>query len=133
MADLTPEIACETLRAVGLFCSPDEVQILAREERWAVVLPAERIARFPASESGSRRLAIERCVLRLIADRCSFRVPRTLSCRSPASRSAKWFPATAIRGASSSAASKIANWHNESAGRSAASPRSSIRRSAKRG
>ena len=76
--DLTPEIACETLRAVGLFCSPDEVQIVAREERWAVVLPGERIAWFPASESGSRRLAVERCVLRLVADRCSFRVPRTL-------------------------------------------------------
>jgi Phosphotransferase enzyme family len=76
--DLTPEIACETPRAVGLFCSPDEVRIVAREERWAVVLPGERIARFPASESGSRRLAVERCVLRLIADRCSFRVPRTL-------------------------------------------------------
>jgi Phosphotransferase enzyme family len=62
----------------GLFCSPDEIQIVAREERWAVVLPRERIAWFPASESGSRRLAVERCVLGLLADRCSFRVPRTL-------------------------------------------------------
>jgi hypothetical protein len=78
ITDLTPEIACETLRAVGLFCSPEEIQIVAREERWAVMLPGERIAWFPVSESGSRRLTVERCVLRLLADRCSFRVPRTL-------------------------------------------------------
>jgi hypothetical protein len=78
IADLTPEFACETLRPAGLFCSPDEIQIVAREARWAVMLPGERIAWFPASESGSRRLAVERCVLRLVANRCSFRVPRTL-------------------------------------------------------
>jgi hypothetical protein len=77
IADLTTEIACESLRGAGLFCSPDEIQIVAREERWAVVLPGERIAWFPASEAGSRRLAVERSVLRLLTDRCSFRVPRT--------------------------------------------------------
>ena len=76
--DLTPEIACEALRAAGLFCSPDETRIVAREERWAVELPGERLASFPASQSASRRLAVERRVLRLLAERCSFRVPRTL-------------------------------------------------------
>ena len=78
IGNLTPEIACEALRAAGLSCSPDEIQIVAREERWAVVLPGERLAWFPASKSASRRLAVERRVLRLLADRCSFRVPRTL-------------------------------------------------------
>ena len=76
--DLTPEIACEALRGAGLACSPDEIRIVAREERWAVVLPGERLAWFPAPQSASRRLAVERRVLRLLAERCSFRVPRTL-------------------------------------------------------
>ncbi|MBV8131811.1 MAG: phosphotransferase [Alphaproteobacteria bacterium] len=78
IANLTPEIACEMLHAAGLCCSPDEIQIVAREERWAVALPGERLAWFPASESGSRRLAVERRVLRLLGERCFFRVPRTL-------------------------------------------------------
>ena len=34
LADLTPEIACEPLPAAGLTCSPDEIQIGARDERW---------------------------------------------------------------------------------------------------
>ena len=76
--DLTAEIACKALRAAGLSCSADEVKIVAREERWAVVLPGERIAWLPASEAASRRLAVERRVLGLLADRCSLRVPRTL-------------------------------------------------------
>jgi aminoglycoside phosphotransferase (APT) family kinase protein len=78
IADLTPEIACEALRAAGLSCSPDEIQLVAREKRWAVMLPGERLAWFPASQSASRRLAVERRVLRLLAECCSFRVPRTL-------------------------------------------------------
>ena len=78
VGNLTRETACKALRTAGLSCSPDEIEIVAREERWAVLLPGERIAWFPASPSGSRRLAVERRVLRLLADRCSFRVPRTL-------------------------------------------------------
>jgi hypothetical protein len=78
IGDLTPEIACEALRAAGLRCFPDEIEVVRREERWAVALPGERLAWFPASETGSRRLAIERRVLGLLADRCSFRAPRTL-------------------------------------------------------
>jgi aminoglycoside phosphotransferase (APT) family kinase protein len=78
VANLTHEMACEALRAAGLSCSPDEIQIVAREERWVVVLPGERLAWFPASPSGSQRLAVERRVLHLLAERCSFRVPRTL-------------------------------------------------------
>jgi hypothetical protein len=78
VGNLTPELACAALRGAGLPFSPDEIQIVAREERWAVVLPGERLAWFTASKSGSRRLAVERRVLRLLADRCSFRVPQTL-------------------------------------------------------
>ena len=78
IGNLTREIACKALRAAGLSCSPDEIEIVAREERWAVLLPGERLAWFPASKSASRRLAVERRVLRLLAERCSFRVPRTL-------------------------------------------------------
>jgi aminoglycoside phosphotransferase (APT) family kinase protein len=77
-ADLTPEIACEALRAAGLSCFPDEIQIVAREERWVVLLPGQRLAWFPASETGSLRLAVERRVLHLLADRCSFRAPQIL-------------------------------------------------------
>jgi hypothetical protein len=78
VGNLTPKIACEALRGVGLLFSPEEILIAAREERWAVVLPGERLAWFPASRSGCRRLAVERRVLRLLADRCAFRAPRTL-------------------------------------------------------
>src|SRR5271166_1859666 len=78
VGNLTPKMACEALRGAGLSCSLDEILIVAREERWAVVLPGERLAWFPASQSASRRLAVERRVLRLIAERCSFRAPRTL-------------------------------------------------------
>jgi Phosphotransferase enzyme family len=43
-----------------------------------VWLPGDRIAWFPASARGRDRLAIERRVLRLLAERCTFAVPRIL-------------------------------------------------------
>ena len=78
VANLTAEAACEALRGAGLTCSPESVQIIAREERWAVSLPGECIAWFPASELGNKRLAVERRVLRLLAERCSYQAPRIL-------------------------------------------------------
>jgi hypothetical protein len=78
VANLTAQAACEALRGAGMTCSPEEVRILAREERWAVSLPGERIAWFPASELGNKRLAVERRVLRLLAARCSYQAPRIL-------------------------------------------------------
>jgi hypothetical protein len=78
VADLTAEAASEALRGAGVTCSPEDVQIIARDERWAVLLPSERIAWFPASEFGNIRLAAERRVLRLLAERCSYQVPRIL-------------------------------------------------------
>jgi len=78
LAHLTVEVACEALRSAGVTCSPKDVVPIARDERWAVSLPGERIAWFPASELGNRRLDVERRVLRLIAERCSYQVPRIL-------------------------------------------------------
>jgi Phosphotransferase enzyme family len=78
IANLTTEAACEALRGAGMTCSPGDVQIIARDERWAVLLPSEGIAWFPASELGHRRLTVERRVLHLLAVRCSYRAPRIL-------------------------------------------------------
>lgn len=77
-ADLNPAIACRALRKAGLSYPAEALQIAAREERWAVSLPDERIAWFPASAAGDRRLALERRVLGLLAARCAFRVPEIL-------------------------------------------------------
>jgi hypothetical protein len=77
-ADLTAATACRALREAGFSYPTDALHIAAREERWVVSLPEGRIAWFPASEAGARRLAVERRVLNLLADRCSFRVPEVL-------------------------------------------------------
>jgi hypothetical protein len=74
-ADLTPQAACDALASAGFACSPGEIEILAREERWAVRLPGWRMAWFPASAAGRDRLAVERRVLALLSERCAFRVP----------------------------------------------------------
>lgn len=79
VSNLTAEVACEALRSAGVTCSPKDVVLVARDERWAVSLPSERIAWFPSSELGNRRLGVERRVLRLVAERCSYQVPRLLS------------------------------------------------------
>lgn len=69
---------CTLLSAAGYEVAPQEVQVEAREERWAVMLPGDRMAWFPMNAAGRARLATERRLLRLLADRCSFRVPRVL-------------------------------------------------------
>ena len=76
--NLTADAACEALLGAGVECSPEHVQIAARDERWAVSLAGGRIAWFPRSEAGNRRLALERRVLSLLAARCSYQVPRIL-------------------------------------------------------
>lgn len=75
---MTPDIAHASLRSVGLSYAPDEADVIVGDTRWAVVLPEDRIAWFPASDTGRRRLAVERRVLGLIGLRCSFAVPRLL-------------------------------------------------------
>jgi hypothetical protein len=76
--DLTQSTACRALREAGFSYPAETLHMAAREERWAVSLPDGHIAWFPASEAGARRLAVERRVLGLLADRCSFRVPEIL-------------------------------------------------------
>jgi hypothetical protein len=77
-AVLTPATACRALREAGFQHPAQALHIDAREERWAVSLPDGLIAWFPASEAGLARLALERRVLDLLAQRCSFRVPELL-------------------------------------------------------
>jgi hypothetical protein len=75
---LTPDHVCDAFREAGIVCSPQDIRIEPREERWVVWLPGERIAWFPASHYGLARLENERRVLRLLAERCSFQIPRLI-------------------------------------------------------
>ena len=75
---LTADIACDALRAAGLVLSPSDIRLEQRDERSAVTLPGDRMAWFPSSVSGLRRLVLERRVLRLLAQRCTFRTPTIL-------------------------------------------------------
>ena len=70
--------ACALLEEAGFPVAPSEVRVVARDGRWAVSLPGSRMAWFPADEAGRQRLATERRLLRLLEERCSFRVPRIL-------------------------------------------------------
>ena len=55
---------------------PGALDILPRDERFAVRLPGDRMAWFPTSRPGLERLRRERRVLELIARHCSFAAPR---------------------------------------------------------
>ena len=76
--DLTPELACGMLAAAELDFVPSDVRVEARDERWLVRLPGQRVAWFAASPDGVRRLRTERRVLRLLEARCTFRVPHVV-------------------------------------------------------
>ena len=76
--ELTASIASRMLGKAGLSIAPEQLDIEARSERWLVRLPEQRLAWFAASEDGLRRLKIERRVLGLLADRCTFEAPRIL-------------------------------------------------------
>ena len=78
MAGLTPAWACTALRDAGLDLRPDEIGLEERDDRWLVRLPGDRMAWFPANETGRARLVTDRRLLRLLAQRCRFRVPRLL-------------------------------------------------------
>src|SRR5262245_9374774 len=77
-ASLSAHAACEALSAAGLALEPADVRVERRDDRWAVSLPGDRIAWFPADAKGHRALAAERRVLRLLAERCTFGTPRIL-------------------------------------------------------
>jgi Phosphotransferase enzyme family len=72
------EAVCEALRHAGLTLSPCDIKLERREERWAVTLPGDRMAWFPSGEGGLQRLLLERRVLRLLGERCTFRTPTVL-------------------------------------------------------
>jgi hypothetical protein len=76
--EFTAETASRALREAGFSQSSEVLAIDAREERWTMALPGGRIAWFPASPVGATRLVVERRVLGLLAERCSFRVPEVL-------------------------------------------------------
>lgn len=78
MAGVSPVEACAALREAGLDLRPDEIVLEAREDRWLARLPGDRMAWFPANARGKARLATDRRLLRLLAERCRFRVPRIL-------------------------------------------------------
>ncbi len=80
---LDADKAARTLRAAGLTLAPADLRVERRDERWAVFLPGERIAWFAATARGAGEIAIERRVLKLLAERCSFGIPRLLQ-ESPA-------------------------------------------------
>jgi len=74
----TPETVAEALREAGLSVAPDHIVLEARDDRWLARLPEGMLAWFPANARGVERLAAERRVLRLLAARCSFLVPRIM-------------------------------------------------------
>lgn len=75
---LSPDHVCVLLDAAGFRCRSADVQLEAREERWLVRLPGQRLAWFAASSNGLRSLRAERRVLHLLEKRCSFGAPRVL-------------------------------------------------------
>lgn len=75
---LTPEDARLALRKVGVALDVRQLDLEKRDDRWLVRLPGNRIAWFAASGAARELLAFERHILRVIADRCSFAVPRIL-------------------------------------------------------
>jgi len=76
--NLTAHAACLALREAGLALAPADLRVERRDDRWAVWLPGERIAWFPANQAGCRLLSLERKVLRLLGERCTFAAPRIL-------------------------------------------------------
>lgn len=77
--ELRAEIACEALSKAGFPVTPADVRIEAREERWIVHMPGERMAWFAVSDNARTRLGIERRLLLLLETRCRFAAPRVLA------------------------------------------------------
>ena len=72
------ELVHALLAKAGLPVPLANLRLEARDDRWLIRLPENRVAWFANSESGVRRLQTERRILRLLASRCTFRVPRVL-------------------------------------------------------
>ena len=66
------------LATAGFHLAPQDAQLEEREDRWAALLPGQRMAWVPMNADGLQQLATERRVLRLLQACCSFHVPRVL-------------------------------------------------------
>ena len=74
---ITPESLCVALnRATSLRLAPRDVVLAYHHWRWVAHLPDQRIAFVADTVDARQRLARERQLLRLLADRAHFRVPR---------------------------------------------------------
>ena len=78
LAPSSPLAIAAALREAGVDIAPDALAPEQRDGRIVVALPGERLAWFPTSDDGRVRLARERRVLRVIAEHCSFAVPRVI-------------------------------------------------------
>jgi aminoglycoside phosphotransferase (APT) family kinase protein len=75
---LTPQQACDALAELGMPLQPCDVELERRERGWLALLPGERLAWFAGDERARASMAVERRLLRLLAPRCPFAVPRVL-------------------------------------------------------
>ncbi len=75
---LTPREVCDALADLGLPVEASDVELERREERWLARLPGGRLAWFAATDAAQATVATERRLLRLLAVRCGFAVPRVL-------------------------------------------------------
>jgi aminoglycoside phosphotransferase (APT) family kinase protein len=64
------------LSGAGLAVDPAAIELMPRDDRFAVRLPSNQMAWFPKNTRGYRRLERERRILGLIARHCAFAAPR---------------------------------------------------------
>ncbi|MDE1906595.1 MAG: aminoglycoside phosphotransferase family protein [Rhodospirillales bacterium] len=69
---------CALLGQDGIDVHPETIKIEARDDRWAVHLPGDRMAWVPMNARGAARLSRERRILELLSIRCIFRIPSIL-------------------------------------------------------
>lgn len=74
----TMQGARAALLRAGLVQRPEELEFRAGESYFAVPLPNDKMAWFPTTAEGQRRLVKERRVLRLLEEHCHFSAPRVL-------------------------------------------------------
>lgn len=73
---ISVETVCKLLREAQLHFVPGEIELENRVERTLATLPGGTMAWFPETDSGRVVLERERRVLKLLAERCTFRIPR---------------------------------------------------------
>ena len=120
------ETACLLLGQAGFPIDPGAISVTAREDRWAVSLPGDRMAWFPMNQAASGRLAAERRVLGLLAAHCSFRVPRVLHADEAGWQVRELVPGLFDPWGLFRRCSPIGHWRGGSGRRSAASSPSSM-------